>query len=145
MSKVLFWLYLSCALSVVIMRGDKVAKLFSLQLIVAAATTSFFIRSNGWLDSLQLVLIVDTMLLLSSLYLIGVRNKYWPIWFAAFQGISVATELALLLFPNQTPALYINQAELWSFPAIASVAIGVILDSSSMSGSPLSKKNQMGQ
>lgn len=128
MVKVIFWLYLLAAITIVFLRGNAAAKGFVFQLLVAAGTTSFLIRAEGWSGSQYLVLLVDVLILISALYLVTTTNNFWPIWFSGFHSITVAADLAQAIFPNQVLGVYINTAGFWSLPATATLVLGVVAD-----------------
>lgn len=68
--------------------------------------------------------IVDTCSL-ALLMLIALRsNKFWPLWIAAIQGVSVLGHLAPLI-PNMQRATSYNAVALWSYPAWIILAFAV--------------------
>lgn len=123
-----FWLFLGCAVLLVTIKGGVVERLFSV-VIIGSVVVTYLVNDNfGWVQAHSIVLVVDAVLLLTSLALVSQSQRYWPIWFAAFQSIAVATSVAFFIFPNHIPSLYINAQGFWFFPAMISITIGIMMD-----------------
>jgi hypothetical protein len=125
----MFWLFLVCALSLVVIKGGGTERWFSAAIALSVVCTFLLNRELGWIAAQKVILLVDITLLLLSLVLVSKSHRHWPIWFSAFQSIAVATSVAFFVFPNHVPSLYINAQGFWFFPALMSMTIGVILDS----------------
>lgn len=68
--------------------------------------------------------VVDFVLFLS-LQLVALRsNKFWPLWLAAIQGVTVLGHLAPLI-PNMLPSTSYNAVALWSYPSWILLAVAV--------------------
>lgn len=68
--------------------------------------------------------VVDFLLFLS-LQLVALRSeKFWPLWLAAFQGITLLGHLAPLI-PNMLPSTSYNAVALWSYPSWILLALAV--------------------
>lgn len=123
-----FWLFFSCSILLVAFKGDYIERFFLLIILISVALTFLLNKNLGWVDAHSIVLAIDTILLTISLLLVSKSHRYWPIWFAAFQSIAVATSVAFFVFPNHVPSLYINAQGFWFFPALISMTVGVIKD-----------------
>jgi hypothetical protein len=124
----MFWLFLACALSLVVVKGGRVERWFSVAIALSVACTFLLNRELGWIAAHKMILLIDVALLTLSLVLVSKSRRYWPIWFTAFQAIAVATSVAFFVFPNHVPSLYINAQGFWFFPALMFMTIGVIMD-----------------
>lgn len=111
-----------------IVAGGILERSFAAFLFICAATTYVLNASLGWSRALPYVTVVDTILLAVVLVIVAKSKRHWPIWFAGFHAVAVATGFAQLFFPNETPGIYIMMAGFWSLPALIAAAIGVFLD-----------------
>jgi hypothetical protein len=85
-------------------------------------------QAFGLLAAQRYVLILDALVFLIGLKIALCSTSYWPLWFCGLLLVSVATSIASLLFPTSVPAIYVDLAGFWAIPALASAAIGVIID-----------------
>jgi hypothetical protein len=123
-----FWLFLLCAYAIVWINGDREARIFvNLVLLAAILTALAMVLTRGNAHALT-VFAIDAALLAAALFFVGRSRSYWPIWFAGFQSITVASELARQLFPHQIPSLYGAMASFWAIPALLSMTVAVVRD-----------------
>ena len=73
-------------------------------------------------------LAIDAMLLAIALYFVLRTTSYWPIWFAGFHSIAVASEIARLAYSGPMPGIYLDLAGFWSVPALLSMVMGINMD-----------------
>lgn len=125
---IIFWIFLLASFLIIGVRGRAAERLFLLAMLAATVATWLIDAEVGINSAARWVVLVDVGLLLIALGYVVTLDRYWPIWFAAFQLISVTTEIAQLLFPNAVPGIYETAARFWSLPAIASIVVAVILD-----------------
>jgi hypothetical protein len=128
MIALLFWFFLAVAAAALTVFGDRQSKAYLAILLLGVVSTSAFISSFGWSEAQPYVLLVDSLILIFSLWLVSKTNSYWPIWACSFQSIVVATSIAHLIFPNQIPGVYINLQGFWFFPLLISVVYGALRD-----------------
>lgn len=70
----------------------------------------------------------DWIILLVAWYYALTSNRYWPIWFAAMQTLTVLT-LAIAHTQSGTPHfILLNLAAFWALPALMVMSWGTILD-----------------
>lgn len=62
--------------------------------------------------------IVDGLLFVAIFWIAVRSTRWWPLWMAAFQLISVGVHLARILAPWTLPMTYFNTTSLWSYPMI---------------------------
>lgn len=125
---IVFWLFLLSACGTVTVLGRRSEALFAAFLVACAASTVAFHAWFGWVGAQPYILVVDGLLLLYVLLLARRTTSYWPIWFAGFQMIGVATQLAALLFPSAEVNLYLMLTGFWAIPATLAMAVGVVRD-----------------
>ena len=125
----IFWIFFVSTLTIIFFRGGSNEKWFSTAIFANVTYTYFVNKTLGWVNAHPFVLVIDIMLLVFLLALMSKSRRYWPIWFAAFHSIAVATSAAFFIFPNDIPSLYINAQGFWFLPALMSMTVGVIMDS----------------
>ena len=103
-------------------------KIFTVILLVMVIIPPVLHRSMSWELAQRYVFFADATLLLITLAIVKSTQSYWPIWFAAFQTITVATGLAQFIYPNLVPGIYIMASGFWSLPAIGAFVVGVLCD-----------------
>jgi hypothetical protein len=124
----LFWLFLLSSVTAMFSLGGKFERQLAVVIVAAVFTTYAANASLGWERAEPFVSLVDACLLAFALRLVWVSDRYWPIWFAAFQSIALATGIAQLMFPADVPAIYTTMQGFWFFPAVIVMVVGVILD-----------------
>lgn len=67
---------------------------------------------------------VDLALFIATLLIALKSRKYWPLWFAAMQGISLIGHLVPLV-PGMPTSTYYNAIALWSYPMLILLAFAV--------------------
>ncbi|MGN6279957.1 MAG: hypothetical protein ACTHM8_14715 [Sphingomonas sp.] len=123
-----FWLFLLCAYAIVWMNGDREARIFINFTLLAATLTALAMATTAGNLHALMVFATDGALLIVALIFVGRSRFYWPIWFAGFQSITVASELARQLFPNNVPSLYGAMASFWAIPAVGCMTIAIVKD-----------------
>jgi hypothetical protein len=123
-----FWFFFFVASSTTFMAGRRVERIFVSLLIFGVIATYVLNANLGWINARLLIFLIDASFLSLALFLSSRADCYWPIWFAGFLAIAVATSLSETLFPNKLPAIYIAIQGFWFLPAMASMAIGTVMD-----------------
>ena len=124
-----FWSLLLCATAIGWHAGDRrdyrilLAIVFAALLTLAIQTTLAFPLENF------LVAAVNVLLLIV-LWRFAIRSeRNWPIWFAGMHAATCFLSLVALMLPaGGDRALLEMAAAFWSIPALAVLAIGVMLD-----------------
>ncbi len=81
-----------------------------------------------WTSPSVVLLAIDSCYLLA-LWALAVRShRYWPIWAAGFQAISVVTHLARLIDESVVPKLYRAMESVWAIPILLAMVVGSELD-----------------
>ena len=72
--------------------------------------------------------IVDLMLLAGLIWLMLESSRYWPIWVAACQLMTVLTHIVTLLLGNFSDRIYAGLSTVWVIPLMLFTIIGIELD-----------------
>jgi hypothetical protein len=72
------------------------------------------------------VALVDASMLVGFLCLALTADRFWTLWVAALQAVTVISHLAMILKPVPLPAYYKNTIQLWSYPQVALLAVGTL-------------------
>ena len=127
----LFWTLtlLGCGYAAAV--GGKDGLWASLSLICASLLTLPAERLGSlWASTEIAVMGVDLGLFLS-LYGLTLRTKrFFPIWMAGFQLISVATHISTLIAPTFTPRIYRAMESVWAIPITVVMVLGIAMDRS---------------
>lgn len=125
---ILFWLNLICSVVVAFVYGFILERSVTLALILISfvsllitiilPTSSMHVWFNFF----------DWVILLGAWYLALTSDRYWPIWFAAMQSLSILTLLIPLFHIGIPKNVFINLAGLWALPALMVMSRGTILD-----------------
>lgn len=125
----IFWiLALAVCLHAVIM-GGRFGR-WGAGLYMGAVFLSALVTMPGttWRQTNLPLLAVDCLYLIS-LYVLAIKSRrYWPIWSAGFQLLSVLTSIATIFDPTTPPQLYRAIETCWSIPIFTTMTIGIILD-----------------
>jgi hypothetical protein len=125
---ILFWLMLICsgavafAYGLVFERATAVA-LFAISMFSLIISLGFPASNWHYVSTLS-----DWAIFPVAWYFALTSDRYWPIWFAAMQTLTVLT---LVITPTQTGMphlLLLNLAGFWSLPALMMMTWGTILD-----------------
>lgn len=70
------------------------------------------------------IFIVDLTVLVALVVLALNAERYWPIWFAAFQVIQALSHVPRILMPQMVPEAYIEIVAIWCYPMLVILAVG---------------------
>ncbi len=124
----LFWCLtlMTCAFAAFL--GGRDGRLVASLTIGAALATMVLERRDTWSSAHNALFIVDLVMFLL-LYLLALQSRrYWPLWVAAFQLVTVTTHIAAFSM-SETPArIYEAIATIWIIPAQLTMVWGVWKD-----------------
>jgi hypothetical protein len=83
---------------------------------------------TSWRETNIAVMSVDAVLWVGLLYLMFHRNRYWLIWMAAAQTLTVATHLATAVAAVFDQKIYAGLGTVWAIPCLLVMARGIALD-----------------
>lgn len=134
-----FWIFMAASYALVILYGGREARIFIHIVLLAALATLLAFVSLPKQQYAITILIIDGALLAAALFFVARSRSFWPIWFAGFHLIGVATTNARLAFPNSVPEFYGNLAGFWAIPAVTAMVVSIIRDRSAQQliGKPL--------
>lgn len=125
---VLFWLNLVCSLVAAFLCGRGLERAMAAGLVAISVALVMMSSFTNTTNVAYLSIISDCVILLVVWSLALTSDRYWPIWFAAMQTLTVVT---LALTPTQTGMphfILLNLAGFWSLPALLVMTWGTILD-----------------
>lgn len=126
---VLFWLMVICNVIIAIAFGRSTERVFATFLLVASALTLVVRRIDGGIAAgLDLVVLLDWAILVVAWFLSIRSDRYWPVWFAAMQSLSVITHGVSLMVEGVPHLIFSNLAAVWSLPALMTMSWGTIQD-----------------
>lgn len=125
----LFWLMLACNMGVAAVFGQRTERAFAAFLLGVSLLTLVVRRIQlGPEAGLNLVTVVDWAILLIAWFLALRSDRYWPIWFAAMQSLSVITSSMAAMVKGVPHLVFSNMAAAWALPALLTMAAGTISD-----------------
>lgn len=124
----IFWAFLLSAFVLVFWYGGSTERAFSGFLLACTIVTFALNAGLGIFEMQNVVFAVDVAIFAFVLQIMRTSPAYWPVWFAGFHSIVVATGLARLLFPSTVPANYVDAAGFWSLPVLLVLVLGTLAD-----------------
>jgi hypothetical protein len=128
LAAIVFWLFMLATCLLAFWLGGRYERTAAMLILMSALASSVAYSNFGWINGQVFVFFIDTILLAAIFYITSKSMALWPIWFAGFHMISVATGFANLLFPTHVPEMYRMIAGFWALPAQICMALGIILD-----------------
>lgn len=125
-----FWSFMVASYGLVVLYGGRDARIFIHFVLLAALATLLAFMTLAADDYALAVLLIDGALLAFALVFVARSESFWPIWFAGFHLVGVATSKASLLFPNDIPQIYETLSGFWAIPALMTMVVAVIRDRS---------------
>jgi hypothetical protein len=125
---ILFWLILICNVAVAFAFGlvferATAGVLFAINVLSLIMSLGFPTNSWHYYSSL-----LDWTILLVVWYLALTSDRYWPIWFAAMQTLTVIIQVIAQTQEGMSRSVLLNLAGFWSLPALIAMTWGTILD-----------------
>ena len=108
--------------------GENVERRFCAYLLASSIATHLVQTHYTFPAYLQYILPIDSSILIYALYLALAQNRFWPIWFAGFLIVGVASSVSILVFRELNPFLIFATSAFWSLPALACMAYGTYRD-----------------
>jgi hypothetical protein len=105
-------------------RPERVGAL-SYTLSCIATEISYALSLRPAWDSLEIgVFVIDTLIFGLFVILALRADRFWPIWVSALLGLGVLGHLARMAEPGMIRWTYAVSISIWSYPILASIAIG---------------------
>lgn len=125
---ILFWLMLLGNMLTAVIFGEVLERGFAMLLClisIAMLALGLFIPADSWAAAGT---ISDIAILLVAWVLALKSDRYWPIWFAAMQSLSVITHFVSLIVDGVPHLIFSNLAAVWALPALLTMSWGTIQD-----------------
>lgn len=135
---VTFWTFLISSCLLVLWHGRRPERAFVAFLTCCVLLTLALYPKLGGSENENALFAIDVTILAVVLLIMHRSRAFWPIWFAGFQTIIVATGLARLLISGRVPEVYLDVAGFWSLPSLFVLVIGTVLDSRGREAGPTS-------
>jgi len=125
----LFWLFATVCCGYALIFGKRDGRLAA-SMIVAAVLLSWWAQNvqQEWKVINLPVMLDDLGLWIGMLALMVRSRRYWPIWMAAAQSLTVASHLATLIAPAFAQKSYAALTTVWAIPCLLSMVGGIALD-----------------
>lgn len=125
---IIFGTFLLSSCLLVLWYGQALERGFLTFLVALSILTLLLSAKVGILESQNALFALDVAILIVVLAIMRRSKAYWPVWFAGFHTIIVATGFANLILPSAIPGDYINAASFWSLPSLLVLVLGTLAD-----------------
>lgn len=123
----IFWSITLPMLAAAFVFGGREERL-GMAIIVAGSIATALLTPSGVFrfDSMAVqIFISDTVILIALIWLCFSSQKYWPIWVASLQLITVAIHLVELAIPQTVPKAYAIIQGFWVYPMFLAIGGGI--------------------
>lgn len=125
----LFWCFALCACIIATLMGGRDGRIAAGMIMAAILLTTIAEAQNISWRSVNLgVMVVDSVLLAGLIILMLKSDRYWPIWMAATQSLTVGAHIGTMIISRFNPNIYALLATGASVLCLACMAMGVLLD-----------------
>ena len=125
---ILFWLMLLGNMATAVIFGRTLERGFATLLCMV----SFVVLAIGLIvppDAWAGAGVFSDLVILAVAWFLAVRSdRYWPLWFAAMQSLSVVTHFVSTIVEGVPHLIFSNLAAVWSLPALMTMSWGTIQD-----------------
>ncbi len=124
--QLLFWAVASLALLLVWVFGARDERLGVALIIGGSVVTALLIPKSGQsFDDFELsVFAADCVVLIGFVWLSFSSHKFWPIWTASLQLITVIIHIVQAVIPERVPAAYAVLQGFWVYPMFLAILSG---------------------
>ncbi|KAA9012193.1 MULTISPECIES: hypothetical protein [Sphingobium] len=127
-----FWLLTLMTCAFAICFGGRDGRLLVLISVTAALLTIPAQIVGTWHAPQLWLMVVDLGTFIALLWLMLNSQRYWPIWAAACQLMTVLTHVVTLLLPDFSDRIYAGLSTVWVIPLMLFTIIGIELDRKAM-------------
>jgi hypothetical protein len=125
---ILYLLILFGSCGYALIAGQMAGRLTAMLFIAASFLTPLADTAMNWQATVPAAFVVDGLVLLA-LWLLAINfNRWWLIWCAGLQLVTVATHISTIVSPIFTPLVYQSIAQFWSIPILLVMAFGIARD-----------------
>ncbi|WP_298394994.1 hypothetical protein [Sphingobium sp.] len=123
-----FWLLMIMTCAFAVCFGGREGRLLVLISVAAALLTIPAQLAGSWHATQFWLLTVDLGAFCGLVWLMLNSRRYWPIWTAACQLMTVLTHVVTLMLPHFSEMIYAGLSTVWVIPLMLFAIIGIELD-----------------
>jgi len=123
-----FWLLMIMTCVFALCFGGRDGRLVVMISITAALLSIPAQLAGSWHATQYWLMVVDFGAFIALLWLMLQSDRYWPIWVAACQLMTVLTHVVTLLRPDFSDMIYAGLSTVWVIPLMLFTVIGIELD-----------------
>ncbi len=129
---ILYLLILFGSCGYALIAGQMAGRLTAMLFIAASFLMPLVDTAMTWQTTVPAAFVVDGLVFLA-LWLLAISfNRWWLIWCAGLQLVTVATHISTIVSPVFTPLVYQSIAQFWSIPILLVMAFGIARDNYAM-------------
>jgi hypothetical protein len=120
------WAILCVVVLIGLVRGGKPERIGISLVVIGSILSMIFASSLGarFRSVEPWIMGIDIAVLIAFVVLALVTTRYWPMWVASFQAITVLTHLAEAALPNAVPRGYSLLQGFWVYPMFVAILLG---------------------
>lgn len=123
-----FWLLMLMTCAFAVCFGGREGRLLVLICVTAALLSIPAQLVESWHVTRIWLMLVDVGTFGALLWLMLQSQRYWPIWAAACQLMTVLTHIVTFIFPDFPAMIYAGLSTVWVIPLMLFTIIGIELD-----------------
>ncbi|QGP79104.1 hypothetical protein [Sphingobium sp. CAP-1] len=123
-----FWLLTLATCAFAAAFGGRDGRLFVVISVAAVLLTIPAQLAGSWHATQFWLMAVDCLTFVALLWLMFQSQRYWPIWVAACQLMTVLTHIVTLLLQSFSDRIYEGLNTVWIIPLMLFAIIGIELD-----------------
>tara|TARA_B000000460_G_C21475910_1_gene374726 strand:- start:423 stop:842 length:420 start_codon:yes stop_codon:yes gene_type:complete len=123
-----FWLLMLMTCVFALCFGGRDGRLLAAISVVAALLSIPAQLAGSWSATQLWLMAVDFGTFIALLWLMLQSQRYWPVWVAACQLMTVLTHVVTLIMPDFIDRIYAGLSTVWVIPLLLFTIIGIELD-----------------
>jgi hypothetical protein len=123
-----FWILTIMTCAFALCFGGREGKWFTIIFVISILLTIPAQMAGSWRETQVWLGVVDFGLLVGLFHLMLHTDRYWPIWAAACQLMTVLTHVVTMLLHSFSDRIYAGLSTIWVIPLMLFVIIGIELD-----------------
>ncbi len=122
------WTALTLVCAAAVWRGGRPEKIGAFLIAVGWILSPFVEQRVSWYEPQLGILAVDVAAMVGFVLLAYHYSRYWPIWAAAFQAVTILTHLAFLVNPRALYRAYLFGGFSIGFLVLGALFGGVVME-----------------
>lgn len=123
-----FWLLMIMTCTFAVCFGGRDGRLLVVISLTAALLSIPAQLAGSWHATQYWLMAVDVLTFFALAWLMMQSDRYWPVWTAACQLMTVLTHVVTLLLPHFSDRIYAGLNTVWIIPLMLFAIIGIELD-----------------